>query len=421
MLLGVLIAIAHAALLQGDFEAQEHAIILHAQALDQEFTGDGAAALSLMRRARAMDPEDENIAFDLARLALQHKSPTLMQDAAGFLRMQPSTADGQILRAYLLSINVNKDAVNAALAAALRLNPNHPEALLARTMLDGASATPQESALSGQLSMSTGVDTNVSLLPQDQASHLKGWRTDAGGSLRWTPLRGTWRIDLAASARGGMYPVQRTDLKLYDTASGATWGSFQYNGGALMVVLDTVGVVVFAGEQKQYFMRDGYAQLEVRAPLDKLSIGLYGAGGVRQFGYGNQTGKPLDRSGPHADAGLLLEGAYESWTFVIRAGGLQERTAGIEQQVQGGKTTLMVRWDHDAWAAAVALGYELRNYNRSTLQRRDDRLQPSMRLAYALTDHVRVSASYLFMNNVSTLSAFAYRRHLAEFGTELTW
>ena len=396
----------------------EHAILLQAQASASELNGDPVHALELMRQAVQAAPSDINIAFDVARLSYARQDSNLPQDAAPFLRLTPETADQKLLRAYLLA-PADTAGARSQIDDVLRTTPNQSEALLMRDMLGRMVGQPGPSIVEARVMVGADADTNVALLPQDVPSQLQGTSIVADAALRVTPLRGTFQLDVVADVHADVYVNNRTNLKPYDVLSGTGWLSGIWAPGPATLTVDLVGTWVFAGEQSLYFMRDTYAQAELRKSANNFDFAIYALGGERDFGYGNQAGNN-DRSGQHYELGVLGELPLGPVVLGLRLGGLTEQTHGSQQRVAGGRGILSARLAISRLMVALAMADELRDYYDSGYHRFDQRLEPNIRVGLALSDTFRLMASYVYIDNLS-LKTFAYVRQLAELGLEARW
>ncbi|MEZ4272780.1 MAG: hypothetical protein R3C68_15515 [Myxococcota bacterium] len=119
------------------------------------------------RQAHSLDPKDETIAYDLARLSFENEQPTLSQDAAGFLAIEPTTPDAHLLRAYLLLRQGDKTHASTHIQHVLAIRPTDPEALQLHALVAPAlsSATPLNN-YSIRLATATQIDSNVTVLPR---------------------------------------------------------------------------------------------------------------------------------------------------------------------------------------------------------------------------------------------------------------
>ena len=103
-------------------QAQERAVLLHAQGLALAQDNDRAAALEALRTAHQLAPQDRDIAFDLARVAVESKSPQLAADTLDFMNAPAETADAKVLRAYILAMTdtqaARQDASDPAVSLA---------------------------------------------------------------------------------------------------------------------------------------------------------------------------------------------------------------------------------------------------------------------------------------------------------------
>ena len=420
------VAMLWMAVTQDAAQAQERAVLLHAQGLALAQDNDRAAALEALRSAHQLAPQDRDITFDLARVALESKSPQLTADTVDFMSSPATTADAKVLRAYILAIT-DTEAARRELEGALRLRPDHPEGLLARTMLEGLGApppppqAPEPRIWSARVRLFGEADTNVDLLPQSIPSHHQGWRLGVQGSGSVSPVtQDKLRWDIAADLRGAFHLNDRPDLALYDTAGGSAWTTLTWLPGPVVWATDIVGTLIYAGERAPFFMWDVYLQSQARLPLGNFAVGLYGLVGDRAFGLDNIAGSSNDRSGGHYEAGVLGEGHWGTLLASLRSGLLIEQAFGKEQQVLGNRSVALVRWAPAPVSLTALLAYEYRNYRSSSIKRVDNLLEPSFLAAYAINDTFQIVGTYLYVHNAS-VGPYTYDRHLVMLGAEARW
>lgn len=402
-----------------NIDDHESAVLLHAQGLQAELNGQVDDTFKALRKAHALAPNDGDIAFDLARVAMLHPALTYDSDTDDFIALEPVNADARVLRAYLLALHREVHAAQKEIDEALALEPAHPEALAARTMLTGLHPGTDTGLLGLRLRLSGEFDSDVALLPQNVPTSAVGARTAVDAGLRWTPMRGQWRLDVNLDGRAAVHVNDRVILAPYDVFSGTGWATLTWDPGSWKVTLDAVGALVFAGEHSDPFLSDGYALLEVRKPLDAFAVGVYGLAGYRNYGLNNAPGAN-DRTGAYDEVGALGEWQEGSFAAAVRGGYLQENAAGDLQKVHGAIGAVVGRWTHPDWTVAAALTYTFRDYYQSPYNRHDNRVEPAVQATYTLSDRVHLVGSYVFFD-VRSLEPYTYQRHLAELGVEATW
>lgn len=403
-------------------EPRERAALLHADALEAELDGDVEQALRMLRTAHRLAPEDEMVAYDLARLAYETQSVSLIDDTDGFLRLQPTTPDSSLLRAYLWVERGDKKAALEQVNRVLALRPADTEAIgLRRLIAPPKSATATGARFAGRVRTAAEVDSNVTVTPEDQPTNLVGIRALVDGGLLYSIASQRWRADAGLFFSAGAHLRDRADLSLYDSGAAVGLLSGSYQLGAVLTRLDLSATEVLIDTFQAEFMREYRAGLETQYRLGAWSIGLYGAAGMRDFITGNAEGDDTDRDGLRVDAGALVQWKQSNLALIVRSGYLREGAEGSSQRQQGGRADVRVLFQRKPFLVVVGTTYEYRDFFLTESPRRTDhRIIPSAKIAFLITDALSIVGNYVFTRNQSQ-KAFRYQRHVGQLGVEARW
>ena len=406
----------------------EQATWLHAKALGRELDGNVAEALTVLRQAAILAPTDEDVSFDLARLSFQTKDARLWEDARNFLALTPSTADGRVLRAYLLAMRGDtEDALRETSAMAGQSSEAEQLQLLLQrqnTEAPPAPTTDNGKLFAARVAAGGEYDTNVLVLPSDANTTRPGGRVNLDAALQWQPIRGDSEFHMNATFRSGTHVNDRPDLAAFDTESLAVLAGGQKRLGDLILYGDVEGTQLFINDFRASFLRQVLADAQVLYEVaPNTRVGVYGNGGPRLFIDGNPT-NGFNRNGAIWESGAManwLQSQAGGFMAQGRVGWQGEYTAGNELRENGLTALALAGYNWRGLTAAALMGYQRRGYAQSSDDRQDNRLIPGARLAYALTEHVSGVGQYTFTQNLSTSSKFAYDRHLASIGVEALW
>lgn len=415
-------------------------IIMHAEALEAELDQETSRALDKLREANALLPTDETIAFDLARVSFEAKNPKLAQDVRPFLAMDPSTPDANLLRAYLHL--AQGDEANAAtyVGRVLQDRPSDPEALQLHALVGGGPARGTKGAfLSARVQTACAFDSNVTVLPETETTHVSALRTSIGGDLFGGFPLGPLKLEVGGGFQLGAHVTERTQVDQYDAASARVFVSSRYVSDAMVLSLEFNDTNVFTDLVASHFMHTYGGRLEARFLVGPVRLGLYGQGGFRDFIHGNLervpgSKGPEDRDGPRFEGGPVVTWRSGSLSLRFHAGAQAELAEGKNQRERGGVAGLLFRWHLDPITAGMGIAYEYRDYPENLLEdtapgaattatakhRVDQRLTPMVRGSWAMSKMFRLNVSYGLTRNISE-DRFGYMRHLGQLGLEARW
>ncbi len=115
--------------------------IVQAEALLAEHAGAYAKALGLLREAYALAPADVDIAFDRARIALEHPEAAQPADLDDYLDVDATTPDQRLLRAYILIARGRSDEARDVAVRVAQLDPANAEA---KALVEGFAQSRRE-------------------------------------------------------------------------------------------------------------------------------------------------------------------------------------------------------------------------------------------------------------------------------------
>ena len=198
----------------GPAGADGRAAVKQAEALIAEQEKDIPQAMALLREAAKLDANDIDVAFDRARLALEHADQAQPADYDDYLKLEPVTADQRLLRAYILAARGRTDEARVEAQGAAAADPLNQEAQGLVQALTPATpeSGPTERSITGRVRLYGQYDTNVSVLPDRTATTVGSTTTvsDATdlqrsaaaigvqGDVRWTPVRGVTELSFLA-------------------------------------------------------------------------------------------------------------------------------------------------------------------------------------------------------------------------------
>lgn len=416
----------------------EDPVVLHARGLGLIYDGKPSAGLPMLRRAHTLAPDDELIAFDLARMARKHGGEPIDQRAV--LEVRPTTAATRLLQAYVLLDNDDTEGATARVEAALVDEPEYGEALELLSILrpEASSSTPagleverrigkrEPQRFTGRLRLSGVIDSNVTVLP-DEASQQQGYRMQVDAAAMVNLVRGDFSADVGAALQYGPHLNDRNtdeiELANFDVLAAVALITMEHTTSVLVWDFDATAREVFLNGVDKQFMQSFGAQMSARMLAGSTQFGLYGFGGYRDFIDLNIENEPSNRDGVYAGGGAVLRWKGGSGLSAeIRAGYQTELADGANQYERGplARLTLHWRW-HDVTTRLVA-AYMMRDYVHpdATVDRTDQRITPHLSVGYAITDWFGVRASYAMTRNISQ-DEFDYIRHLGKLGVEASW
>ncbi|MEE8409309.1 MAG: hypothetical protein V3T05_06875 [Myxococcota bacterium] len=428
----------------------EDPVVLHARGLGLVFDGKPAAGLPLLRRAHTLAPDDELIAFDLARMARKHGGEPIDQRAV--LEVEPTTSATRLLQAYVLLDNGDTDGAVARVEAALAKEPDHAEALELLRILrpDAAVTTPAgleverrvsrqgPKQITGRLRLSGVLDSNITVIPDSAPSQQQGYRMQVDAAAMVNLARGDFSAAVGAAVRYGPHLKDRDVLKQFDLLAAVALVTVKHTTSVLVWDFDATASEVFLNGIDDHFMQDFGAQMSVRMLAGSVQFGLYGRSGYRDFvdrkEDGTATGQDavyiLNAEGTanDRDAVYVSGGAVLHWkggsglSAELRAGYQTELADGENQYERGPVARLTLRWRRRDLSARLVAAYMLRDYVKraSDDERTDHRITPQASLYYALTPWFGLRLAYAMTRNTSQ-DDFDYVRHLGKLGVEASW
>ncbi len=437
--------------------ADGRAAVKQAEALLAEEQKDISGALTLLREAAKLDAADLDVAFDRARLALEHADLAQPADFDDYLALEPVTADQRLLRAYILAARGRTDEAHAEAQSAAKADPANEEAqglvqaLAPATPDEGAQAQP---AIAGRVRLYGQYDTNVSVLPDRTATTVGSTTTisDATalqrsaaaigvqGDVRWTPVRGLTELSFLAGVSYLGHVNGRSDQ--LDVNTGIVKpGSKTYDFGTVDLqarvafprerwysAIEVYGSSVFIDSFAERYLTEGTLLGSTNVAVNEaknIRLGAYGLGGVRSFGEDFSV-----RDGTRAEGGITFDYIGRHMGVGLRGGYQAELTDSELFTEKGPQGMFYARGSIDRFDALVSFVYQKRGYDSAVnpdptapaFERSDDRFGPQLQLAYGLSDILSVVGTYQYLRNVSSTEGYAidfdYSRHLATIGLE---
>lgn len=440
-----------------------------AEALIAEQQNDVPQAFALLREAAKLSPDDIDIAFDLANLALEHPDQAQPADFDAYLRLEAITANQRLLRAYVLAARGRTDEARVEAQSAAAADPANQEAhglVQALTPADSGEA-PGARPIVGRVRLYGQYDTNVSVLPDrtttsvgagptlSDATNLQRAAVGIGvqGDVRWTPVRGVTELSFLGglsflgnlSGResetvpmrdldgnpirdgdGNAVTSERAGSKTYDFGTIDLSARLAFPRERWSSAIELYGSSVFINDFSERYLTEGTllasSNVAVNAPKS-IRVGAYGLGGIRSFGADFSA-----RDGTRAEGGLTLDYITRNVGAGLRAGYQAELADGDQFTENGPLALLYARGSTGRFDALLALVYQMRNYNRfegatgTSFDRTDNRFGPQLQVSYGVTEILSVVGTYQYTRNASKTegytSDFDYTRHLATMGIE---
>ncbi|MBI3178496.1 MAG: hypothetical protein HYZ27_02470, partial [Deltaproteobacteria bacterium] len=396
-------------------------LVLHAEALALRLDGKLAEARQTLRRALALLPQSDLIAFDLAKLALSGANDAFDSDVAPFLDRAPATPDAHLLRAHILLRRGNRGEAATHLRATLDQRGDSVEALRLQHILAPVAAAPAAPTWSFRVGTGAQADSNVAVLPEDVPGPGTGVRAVFDGSATVRPVRGPVGLEATARANMASQLNDRDDAMidpLADIGTAALSARVNTKLGATSFTGELGGSQVMLDRFAETFMRDAGARLEIKAALP-VELGAYAGGAWRDFAFANSEDSAADRDGPRVEGGLLVGQKLGPTRARARVGAQAELAQGSDQKEWGPQADLSLAVRAGELSVDVAFAYHMRDYFDATLERREHRLTPGLRLAYSFTDLLGAYASYTLMKSLS--ENYPFTRHLGAAGVFATW
>ncbi len=396
-------------------------LVLHAEALALRLDGKLDAAREAMRRALALSPQNELIAFDLAKMALSGVNETFDGDVAAFLAQTPTSTDAHLLRAHILLRRGGRAAAETDLNAALAQQSDNVEALRLQRALAPPAPASMASLWSFRVGTGAQVDSNVAVLPEDVPGPDAGVKGTFDGLLALKPTHRPLALDLALRLNLAAQ-VNDRDHKmigpLADVGTATLSARARLATTSMAVTAELLGTQVMLDRFRESFLREGGAHLEVVAVLP-VELGLYASGAWRDFAFANREGQAADRDGSRLEGGIMVGGKLGPARLKARAGVQAELAEGRDQKEWGPQGALSMGVSAAAFSVDASVAYHLRDYFAAAATRREHRLTPGLRLAYDVSDHLGAYTSYTFMTSLS--EQYPFTRHLGAAGVYAAW
>lgn len=383
-------------------DSASNAAVLHARALLAEDDGDNVTALTLLRQAHHDDASSELIAFDLARLALESKSPDA-QDLQPLIDMPLHFEASRRLKVYALIAAGRGSEAEQAMGAA-RFDADEDKelrALLAEA--DGGSRLVLDARFGAER------DTNVTLLPDSEGAREAGSRLVLDGTFGWQPAK---ILEVGLVAQLARHVSDRDVLAEYDYGIASGVATLAETAGPVALTADFSGTIVTTSLVSQVFSTDGGVRVDAQLDKAPLRPGLYGRGGIRNFAAGNLDGDPTDRDSKIYGGGLVSDDRAGRWSYLVRGGYIAEAAQGFAQRQRGVEASGYGRGRFGDFELAAALSFTRRWYYDSISGRIDTRLSPSIDVSYGFAEHFGAAIGYAFTHNGSTADNFRYARHI---------
>jgi tetratricopeptide (TPR) repeat protein len=437
--------------------ADGKAAVKQAEALLAEQENNTPQALTLLREAHELAPDDVDIAFDRARIALEHSDLAQPADFDDYLRLEPLTADQRLLRAYILAARGRSDEARTEAQAAATADPTNNEALgLVEALAPAkAEAGPAQRAVQARVKLFGQYDTNVSVLPDRTATTVGSTTTvsDATnfqrsaaaigveGDVRWTPVRGLTELSFVAGLSFLGHVNGRSDevdgstgnikqgSKLYDFGTIDLQARLAFPRERWNSAIELYGSSVFIDDFSQRYLTEGTLLGSTNVAVNEsksFRIGAYGLGGIRSFGDDFSV-----RDGQRAEGGLTFDYIGRRAAVGLRGSYQGEFTQSEQFTEKGPQAMFYVRGSLERFDALASFVYQRRDYNSvantvdtsaPAYDRADNRYGPTVQLSYALSDILSLIGTYQYIRNVSTVEGdvvdFDYSRHLATLGLE---
>ncbi len=430
----------------GSASADGRAAVKQAEGLLAEQEKDIPQALGLLREAAKLDPSDIDVAFDRARIALEHADLAQPADYDDYLKLEPVTADQRLLRAYILAARGRTDEARVEAQGAAAADPTNTEALgLVQALAPSSDPTPADDAIAGRVRVFGRYDTNVSVLPDRTAAGSSAdpnavadatdRRRAAGalgveGDVRWTPVRGVTEFSLLGGLSFLAHVNGRNDetdaagnilkqgAKTYDYGTVDLQARLAFPRDRWNSAIELYGSSVFIETFQKRYLTEGTLLGAANYAIDEgksFRVGAYGLGGLRSFGAGFG-----DRDGQRVEGGLTADYGKRRVGLGVR-GGYQMELANDSLTERGPQAMAYVRGSIDRLDGIASFVFQKRDYYK--IDRNDSRFGPTVQLAYAMNDTIAVVGIYQYLRNVSTVADGAaidydYSRHLATLGLE---
>jgi hypothetical protein len=415
--------------------------MLHARALGLLFDGKPEQALPLLRVAHKADPGSEIIAFDLTRASRKHGG--IPDDWAAVLAVASTTAATRLMQAYVLLDGGDTEEALVRVEAVLAAEPEHKEAAELRAILQPGAPAPSKTGVevarkigkqeprrfTGRVRLAGVVDSNVTVLPEDAPSHQAGYRLQVDVAALVNLARGDLVADAGVAFLYGPHLNDRASdsgqqaLSELDVGAAVAVATLEHRTRVLVWDLDAAVTEVFLDSFGTHYMQDFGAQMSARLLVGSAELGLYGAGGYRDYVDLNDEGSRFDRDGPRTAGGLVLEWkAGGGLGLDLRAGYQLELAAGRQMAERGPEARLMLRWRRGDIGLRGGVAYMMRDYYDRDVgdERTDQRITPRVEIRFGVTDWLGLRGSYALTRNISEASA-DYTRHLGQLGLEATW
>lgn len=420
---------------------ERKALLLHAEGLAAENARNYGSALQQLRAALGLDPDNDRIRFDLARVALLHGGER--SDLRPFYDA-PTPADP------------GAQALHAAVE---------------RELESSLVVSGRDEWLQGSLRLGVTVDSNVAITPDEPTPFqsptgapvpvvaspepLFGARSVLDGLLLIRAIQDpelsvdgifSFRIGTFLNSEEGQQfevdggTVVTPGLEFFDAQRFALGGRVGSQLGSILLRGGVQGLQVTADGFGESFLRSLGADFEALYGNRISHVGLYAHASALDFGPSNPDATDFDRDGTILGGGLTfgsnLGGAFG---FSAQLGVFDESPQGAQLEVKGGRLDFAFLSQVGPVSGALGARNQVRVYTDGAITnasdvsdlRVDGLIQPYARLIVGITDHLGVYGVYGYSQNLSTHDENilpsdpgrlhidrTFQRHFAEFGVE---
>jgi tetratricopeptide (TPR) repeat protein len=426
---------------QSPVRDESHPLVLHAEGRLLLAEGKHQEALHLFRKAHQGDPQDKQIAYDLAQTALLVRTDQFKQDVAPFMALEATSVPTWLLRSYVAKALGQQDKAEECLiqAKALGYSENQPQPshALGHVEVQNIHAAPKVSLkhlFSARLKTVMGYDTNVNVYP-DTALKLQAPQSilDLMGSYALVHPRFT--LHLLGGTVYAPYLSGKEELRLYNMGFSYAQLSFKVHHGAFDTMLQASASTVYIDDYRKHFMDALRFYAEERYTGHAVKPAWYVSTELRDFDYFNAENQPLDRDGVRVETGLTADYSLNIWKNTLLVGWQHEQSQGSYYREQGIRTRFQTGLDWEKISVFTSLSHESRFHkhtsnigvfqdeetsHNNTIKRVDHRVTYELNASFLLYAHTRLYMSYMYVRNFSN-TLFKYERNVAQLGLELRW